>query len=367
MIHGEREFGFRSFLGRIVIFLVCLFVFSEVFFRVVLPARQYPLSTMNSETQIRCYGGPSQGLFTYGQFCDGRYQWRINPQGWNSPYDYTNGEQRENPMVALVGDSYIEGFWADLDDHMEVQLHELSGGEADFYSFGTWGAMLSQYLVVSRYVISNFNPDALVIFLNDEDVTASLNTQGAPVHLCHTVQQMPDLTFQIVPPPQLTISRYIPLALKSATLRYLKTNRNLEFLARGGVADRNANTSELNQNSQQDSLDSSAIAVTEYLLDEFNSLSIPVIIVLDCPRGPVYRNDQNPTRYLDCALVQELSEFRDNISCIDLLPVFQADWANEGRMFSASDNPHWNSYGNKVVAESIFPEVMQAVQRHSIL
>ena len=108
-----------------------------------LPARQYPLSVMDDSTRIRYYQGPSEGLFTYGALCSGRYRWRINAQGWNSPYDYTDGAHRTVPMVALIGDSYIEGYCTDLGDHLEVQLHENSGGAVDFYSFGTWGAMLS--------------------------------------------------------------------------------------------------------------------------------------------------------------------------------------------------------------------------------
>ena len=352
----------RSFLIRVAAFLMSMFLISEIFFRLGLPARQYPASVMDDSTRIRYYQGPSEGLFTYGALCSGRYRWRINTQGWNSPYDYTDRVHRNNQMVALIGDSYIEGYWADLDDHLEVQLHEECRGRIDFYSFGTWGAMLSQYLVISRHVIDSYQPDVLVVFLNDEDVSGSTDTEHAPVHLCHTVETLPDEGFHMVPPPMFRINPVIPLLLKSATLRYLKTNRNLAFLARGGVADRNANLSEEDTDLQEfEPIDSISIAATEYLLTQFDSLGVPVIFVLDGPRAPVYRGESDPVGYPDCILVKNLCQSKQNLICIDLIPYFVSDWATNGILFSSEDNPHWNGYGNSVVADAILPEVLNAL------
>ena len=352
----------KSFLVRLTSFLLAVFLVLEVFFRIVLPARQYPMSSMDPETKIRNYQSSTEGVFSYGALCQGRFSWRINPQGWNSLFDYEAEALRENPMVALIGDSYIEGYWSNLDKHIDVLMHEKSNQQIDFYSFGTWGAMLSQYLIISQDVISKYQPNAIVIFLNEDDAAGSLYTEASHFLFCHTLEYLENEGLQMVPPQQLTSNRLIPILLNSATLRYLKTNRNLAFLARGGVVDPNANLSEPSiSTGEEEYLDSTTVLVTEFLLDQFDSLPVPVIFVADGPRAPVYRNEANLRRYPDCLLIQELCSTRENLQFIDLIPYFQRDWARSQTLFSAEVNPHWNDYGNAVVAEAIFRDIVDAI------
>lgn len=320
------------------------------------------MSRMDPETRLRNYQSSTQGIFTYGALCKGRYTWRINPQGWNSLFDYKDSAVRENPMVALIGDSYIEGFWSDLNDHIDVLMHEKSNQQIDFYSFGTWGAMLSQYLIISKDIILKYQPDVIVIFLNEEDAVGSLYTDASRFLFCHTIEALPNGLLQTVPPLLLSNSRLIPILLKSATLRYLKTNRNLASLARGAVVDPNANLveTEVSCNEEQ-AFDSVAIQVTEFLLDEFDLLPVPVIFVADGPRAPVYRDEADPGRYPDCVLIQNLCTTRDNLVFIDLLPYFQRDWSQSHTFFNSEINPHWDGYGNAVVTEAIYRDVVNAI------
>lgn len=277
-------------------------------------------------------------------------------------FDFEAGALRENPMVALIGDSYIEAYWSDLDKHIDVLMHEKSDQQIDFYSFGTWGAMLSQYLIISQDVISKYQPDAVVIFLNEDDAAGSLYTEASQFLFCYTIEDLENGDLQTVPPQQLTSNRLIPILLNSATLRYLKTNRNLAFLARGGVVDPNANLSEPSISTvEEESLDSTTVLVTEFLLDQFDSLPVPVIFVADGPRTPVYRNESDPGRYPDCLLIQELCTTRENLQFIDLIPYFQRDWVHSHTLFSAEENPHWNDYGNAVVAEAIYRDIVNAI------
>lgn len=352
----------KIFLVRVVSFLISTFLVLEVFFRVGLPARQYPMSTMDPETGIRNYQSSTGGVFSYGALCLGRYRWRINPQGWNSQFDYFDQSQRDNPMVALIGDSYLEGYWSDLTDHIDVQLHELSRGQVDFYSFGTWGAMLSQYLIISQDVIARYQPDLIVVFLNEDDAKGSLYGEASDLIYCFTVDTLPDGTLQMVPPQRLTSSRLIPIMLKSATLRYLKTNRNLAFLARGAVVDPNANLSEPEDSSPDDEyFDPATVLVTNYLLDQFESLSVPVIFVADGPRAPIYSGEVDPGSFADCSFIEQLCLSRDNIQFINLAPYFVEDWENSHTMFSSEENPHWDGYGNSVVARAIYRDLINAI------
>ncbi len=351
----------KNFLIRVAVFLFAVFIVLEVFFRVGLPARQYPMSNMDSETLIRSYQSSTQGLFSYGALCKGRFAWRINPQGWNSLYDYNERLNRTNPMVALIGDSYLEGYWSDLNDHIDILMHEKSEKQVDFYSFGTWGAMLSQYLVISQDVISRYQPDVIVVFLNEDDAKGSLYTPESHFLFCHTIESLENQELSSVPPQLLTTSRLVPILLRSATLRYLKTNRNLAFLARGAVVDPNANLSSGADVIEEETLDSTTVFVTEYLLDQFNSLGVPVIFVADGPRAPLYEGETEITGYPDCILIQQLCDSRENLQFIDLMPFFQKDWDESHTMFSSEENPHWDGYGNLVVAEAIYLDVINAL------
>ena len=352
----------KIFLIRVTGFLLATFLILEVFFRVILPARQYPMSNMDPETRLRNYQSSTHGVFSYGALCKGQYTWRINPQGWNSLFDYEDKAVRENPMVALIGDSYIEGFWSDLDDHMDVLMHDKSNQQIDFYSFGTWGAMLSQYLVISQDVVSKYQPNAIVIFLNEDDAVGSVYTEASQFLFCYTTEVLSNGDLQMVSPQLLTNSRLIPVLLKSATLRYLKTNRTLAFLARGAVVDPNANLSEPSDSTDEEqSIDSTTVLITEFLLDEFDSLPVPVIFVADGPRAPLYRNETDPGRYPDCLLIQELCNSRENLHFIDLMPYFQRDWTESHTSFNSEENPHWDKYGNAVVVNAIYQDVINAI------
>lgn len=358
----------KVFFVRVSIFLISTFFVLEVFFRIGLPARQYPLSTMDSETRIRNYQSSREGIFSYGALCRGKFSWRINPQGWNSRFDYFSRLERSNPMVALIGDSYLEGFWSDLDEHIDVKLSELSGGSVDFYSFGTWGAMLSQYLVIAKDVIAKYQPAVIVIFLNEDDARGSIYTESSAFLFCHTVEMVAEDEFIMVPPAELFTSRLVPILLHSASLRYLKTNRNLAFLARGAVVDPNANVAEIESfpagsdtDTNINDFDEVTVAVTSYLLDQFESLDAKVVFVADSPRAPIYSGEESPGSYRDCALIEYLCRDRDDLIFIDLKPYFIEDWNEFQRMFSSEENPHWDDYGNTVVSNAIYMDIVNAI------
>ncbi len=59
-------------------------------------------------------------------------------------------------------------------------------------------------------------------------------------------------------------------------------------------------------------------------------------------------------------LIQELCSSRENLLFIDLMPYFQLDWIQSHKYFNSEANPHWDGYGNAVVTEAIYQDVVNA-------
>ena len=67
------------------------------------------------------------------------------------------------PLVAAIGDSFIEAQMLPYAQTFHGLLAKLFEGKLRFYSFAASGAPLSQFLVWARYAVSKFKARALVI------------------------------------------------------------------------------------------------------------------------------------------------------------------------------------------------------------
>ena len=67
------------------------------------------------------------------------------------------------PLVAVIGDSFIEAQMLPYAQTFHGLLAKLFEGKLRFYSFAASGAPLSQFLVWARYAVSKFKARALVI------------------------------------------------------------------------------------------------------------------------------------------------------------------------------------------------------------
>ena len=115
------------FLLRVVVFLLVFTALAEVWLRTVTPASETPLSYQDTSSMIIRFDptGPREGLYTVGRMARRGGQWRVNNAGWISAVDYAPAAERERPLIALFGDSYIEGFLTDVDQHIDAYLPEL--------------------------------------------------------------------------------------------------------------------------------------------------------------------------------------------------------------------------------------------------
>ena len=86
---------------------------------------------------------------------------KINNAGWVS--DQTYDSTATTPLLALIGDSYIEAFIVPYRESLQGRLAEAARPSHRVYAFGMSGWPLSQYLAVAEFVAKRYRPEAMVV------------------------------------------------------------------------------------------------------------------------------------------------------------------------------------------------------------
>ena len=79
---------------------------------------------------------------------------RVNNAGWVNDQDYEH--QDVTPLLAIIGDSYIEAMMVPYEQTVYGRLANTLEGRLRVYSFGASGAPLSQYLIWARHAVEHY-------------------------------------------------------------------------------------------------------------------------------------------------------------------------------------------------------------------
>jgi hypothetical protein len=96
---------------------------------------------------------------------------RVNNAGWVNDQDYR--QQDETPLLAVIGDSYIEALTVPYEKTLYGGLANSLAGRLRVYSFGASGAALSQYLIWAGYAVREYGAQAVVINVVGNDFDES--------------------------------------------------------------------------------------------------------------------------------------------------------------------------------------------------
>ena len=348
----------RKFPAHGFIVASLMFCFLELAFRTVLPSAEWPRGII-LDSGIRRFDSESftTGRYSYGRYCQGRFFWSINGQGWNSIYDYKGIEERQQPMIAILGDSYLEGFYSDVSQHIDVYLTEMFDYSLCFYTFAMSGGILSQYIALMKYEIAQYTPDAYIIFVNSSDVLMSFRELGGRHPYFFQYSQDSSGVYSELKPVSESRSTIKDILLRSAFIRYLHLNAQISILG-GGLADENANQESTNVQSDETDDYSELNAAAAFLLSELNSFGRPILIIADCPRNWIYAGTEEAVFDDVLALRESIDDF-PNVTMIELSEYFKDEYEDRHLEFSLPDNPHWNAYANQFVAKTIAPFISE--------
>jgi hypothetical protein len=369
---SSRSSGPLWFLVRVAVFALMFGGVAEVWLRTVMPACEVPLMYQEQPATIYRFDPhrSTSGLFTVGRRCRRGGEWRVNNAGWNSNVDYASGAERQRPLVALFGDSFIEAFLTDADEHIDAYLPSLLPG-SDSYAFGLSGCYLEQYVAESRYAEERYQPDVLVIFIDRADVSDSLREGGTLSPFWWQIGAR-GASFEELPPTAVkTVTLKTLLARESALVRYLRYNAKLTLpgMPNGGVlqpgAGREASGDGAGAPAPADDAWKGLLPAADFMVGRLCAQhpGTPIIfIAYSDSHDDRYLTEEDVARrplFPDGRAVEAACVDRPQCSFVDLRYAFSRDWAEHHVRFESADGDHWNAYGNRLVARAIADVITQ--------
>jgi hypothetical protein len=341
------------FLWRGATFGAFFVLIAELFFRTVVPSSQPPFQTYDPEFGIlRLEGSPARnGQFTVGRLARDRTRWRLNQAGWNSPREYAALGERDRPCIAIIGNSYVEGFYADVDSGLTAALERELEMRSVAYNFGKSGVNAPQMLRVSGYVQHHFAPETFVFVLNYGSLRSAVRNFGFLVS--NEQYEWTEDKITLIPPTEYRPNRLMRLHTYSAFVRYLYHNAGVlktRAAIRQEAVQRNDPLTASKVADEIPMLTSAARDILRRTREAHPQARI--LFVMDGDRRRMYESHSRPDSLRESPIWQAACrEF--GCEFLDLTDAFWAAYARDGRPLDLASNYHWNQYGMAVVAREI--------------
>jgi hypothetical protein len=286
---------------------------------------------------------------------------RVNNDGFINGENYAENDSR--PLLAVVGDSYVEAAMVPNDKTFYRRLSERLGRKGRVYSFGASGASLSQYLIWARYAAEKYHSGGIAIVVVGNDFDESLWAYNKRPGL-HVYVKGPDGRLQLRrtdyrPSPFRSLVRH------SALGRYLVFHLHVldtakELAARWGLT--SAAHAAMPQHVGNTAAEASPArvrdsqAAIDAALDDLGKMvALPPERIAFLVDGARYEGDIEVTErsyfgQMRTYFMQQAAQ--RGYEVIDLQPWFVAR-SRDGTRFEFPTDAHWNPIAHAVVAEAL--------------
>ena len=164
----------KKFLLKFLLYTFLIFLALEIIVRIFHLYFQYPKSTIN-DLNVELYIPEQKGYFVTGNRGMNIVQYRINQSGFNSFREYN--ASYDSIEIALVGDSFIEGFHQDFFNSIGAKIEKRLNKEGvSVFEYGYSGYDLADQLnLISKYKEDFEKIDLVIIYLKfAEDLDRNL-------------------------------------------------------------------------------------------------------------------------------------------------------------------------------------------------
>lgn len=285
---------------------------------------------------------------------------RVNNDGFVNNKDYDPGAS--TPLLAIVGDSYIEAGMVPFSQTVAGRLQMDLGDSARVYTFAASGAGLTQYLVWADYARRRYHPQAYVISVIANDFDESLWHRGQSPGF-HHFQRQPD-GGAIIRRVDYQPSIWRRALRHSALAMYLVTNMKVQQILHFSVQTLGTKDKRWSSNIPYESTEA-AFADYRWAVDRFFD-ALPaatgvaadhIVLTLDAMRPDLYdpalaRDAEQGTWGVMRNYVMEQARAR-GIGIVDMQPVFAESYARDHRRFEFPHDGHWNGFAHGLVAQAI--------------
>ncbi|MGE4218619.1 MAG: hypothetical protein AB7G39_04150 [Alphaproteobacteria bacterium] len=285
---------------------------------------------------------------------------RVNNDGFVNDNDYDPADRR--PLLAVIGDSYIEAAMVHFPETVQGRLATVLGNRGRVYSFAASGAGLSQHLAWAAYARDKYRPQAFVFLNISNDFSESLyDREQSPGF--HHFERMPDGTSQLRR-VDYEPSRARSLLRHSALAMYLITNVKIQQILDFDVQNLGSNdrrwVANIDRSATDREYDDYRWAVRTYLDRLPAATGLPpdrIIIASDALRTAIYqpadRDDLFDSVWGRMRLYMAAEARARGFTVIDLQPSFEAAYARDGRRFEFPTDSHWNGHGHEMLAQAV--------------
>ncbi|MEN8236398.1 MAG: hypothetical protein ABFQ95_02435 [Pseudomonadota bacterium] len=286
----------------------------------------------------------------------------VNNAGFLNKQDYT--EKGIRPLVAVVGDSYVEALQV-TDEEPYFELLSQANPGVRVYSFGFSGAGLSQYLAWIKFAHDSYHNDYLIVNVVGNDYDESLKKykfqRGFYLYDIDDNGDLPLVRHDWAMNP------IIKLFHCSALARYLVYNLHvLDVVAmlKHRFSKQEDYAGNVAASVDQERENDSYRAVDAFLRDlpAYSGLSYQkVLFVIDADRSVVYNPSSEYVAQSNKTYVAKMSEYlklqATKLGCtvIESVDVFAKDYQQHKQRFEFAKEAdwHWNSRGHRIIAEAI--------------
>lgn len=286
---------------------------------------------------------------------------RINGAGFVNDREYV--ESSPLPLLAVVGDSFIEAAMVPCAQTVQGRLAADVERRGRVYSFAASGAPLSQYLVWAEHAREHFAPQALAVSVVGNDFDESVARYSLYPGLHHFA---PDDSGALrLVRVDFRPSALGPLVYASAVGRYLLLNLKLRTklgrLLRGSP--------ELDDTwfvgNTPGEYTPERLAESQRALDAFLDLlpeksGLPperVLILVDGMRPELYdppQLERASRSFFGVMRARLIEQGRARgFEVVDLQPAFLERFARDGERFEFPTDYHWNATGHAAVADAV--------------
>lgn len=336
----------------------------EVLFRFLPVARAPWVEPPTAENPIQRYVANSPFTWSTGWNFQGVVHGRTNAQGFVASYDYD--ASAASPLVAVIGDSFIEAFAVGFPHSLTGRLQEALGAQGRAYAFAQAGSPLSQYVTYAKYACETYRPQRMVILIVGNDFDESVFANRIRNGIFHLHPRDGGFDHILTPQPPMRLAERI--ARNSALALYIFRN-----LGRGGLAPAliigkaHAQGGGVGPYVGNTSADAGAARVAEgeklieWFLGRLSDLAClkprDIVLAVDAMRPEIY----DPAR-LSAARSSYFGRMRAKVladaasrgfTVVDLEQAFFASFARDGRRFEPLNEGHWNAHGHAIAAEAV--------------
>jgi hypothetical protein len=175
VLEGQQPAGrFRHIAFAVLSVALTIFVLAgaaEILLRMLPVQSPLRVDPVDAKNPVFHYPPNRDLTFSRGWNFDMVNHRRVNNAGWVNDQDYR--KEDEPPLLAIIGDSYIEALMVPYAETVYGRLAKAFEGRIRVYSFGASGAPLSQYLIWARHAVREYGARAVVINVVGNDFDQS--------------------------------------------------------------------------------------------------------------------------------------------------------------------------------------------------